>query len=96
MKPDDEQARIKERERGLLARQIFDNPLWGEAYDALADDILSRMVSTATDDEETLECKRRLLALHAVKTSLHTIMQTGMLAAKQLDEAQHGKRQRVG
>lgn len=91
MQPDDEPKRIKERERGTLARQIFDNPLWDEAYTSLADTLLTDMLRPDIDGEQTLIRKRELLALHSVKRYLATIMDTGKMAATQLEEARDGR-----
>lgn len=90
MQPDDERARRKELERGTLARQIFDNPLWDEAYTSIVNGLMGRMVAEQTVDEDTLECKRQILALHAVKRHFSTIMETGRLAEIQLQEMRDG------
>lgn len=87
MTPDDERARIKERQRGVLARQMFDNPLWDESYTTLVNDQIARLLSEATDDEETIKCKRRILALYDVKRHMQTILETGRMADMQLQEA---------
>ena len=90
MQPDDEHARLKEKERGHLARQIFDNPLWGEAYVSLIDTSLETMLARETTDDETLELKRRILAMHDVKRRFERVMQTGDLANQQLEAARDG------
>ena len=94
MREDDRQARVKERERATLARQIFDNPLWDEAYTSLVNRQLERMLAKAADGEETLECKRSVLALRDLKGYLETIMQTGKLAQAQLEKDQEDGRKR--
>lgn len=94
MQPEDEHARIKERDRGQLAEQIFKNPLWDEGYTRLIDDLIRRLLDEQTSDEETLECKRRILALYRVKRELTSVMQTGQMAAQQLAEAQDGRTDR--
>lgn len=91
MQPDDESKRIKERERAVLAVQIFDNPLWDEAYTSLADTLLTDMLRPDIDGEQTLIRKNELLALHSVKRYLATIMETGRMASIQLQEARDGR-----
>ena len=90
MQPDDEHRRIKERERGQQARQIFDSPLWAEAYEALANEQMALILAATTPDDEVLECRRQILALHQVKRRLESVMQTGQMAAMQLEEAHSG------
>ena len=87
MQPDDHRLRLKERERGTLAQQIFSNPLWDEAYTSLINHQMETMLSARTDAEAVLECRRQILALHSVKRALETVMQTGRLAEQQIEEA---------
>jgi hypothetical protein len=91
MQEDDRRARIKERERAELARQIFDNPLWDEAYTALINRQLARMLNSAAEDAESLECRRRAIALKDVKGYLETVMRTGEMARVQLEQEEEAK-----
>ena len=92
MKPDDEQARRVEVERGRLARAIIDNPLWTEAYEKIAEQHLAKLLAEATSDEDTLELKRQMNALNRLKRHFGSIMQTGQMAQTQLNEDQNAKK----
>lgn len=83
----DEHQRIKEVDRGVQARVILESPLWDEAYQAVINSDMEKMLSSGTSDEETLECKRRISALQAIKQRLATVMATGEMAEMQLKEA---------
>ena len=87
MTPDDARLRRKEVELGMEATRIMESPLWISAYEKLARELNESMLSTASDDEETLECKRELLALHKVKKHLETAIVTGQMASNQLENA---------
>ena len=87
MQPEDHRLRLKERERGVLSQQIFANPLWDEAYTTLVNQQMERMLAASVSPDETLECKRQILALYSVKRALETVMQTGKLAEQQIEEA---------
>lgn len=87
MRPDDEHARIRETERAAQARVLTESPLWDEAYTTLVNHEMEAMLAKGTPDDQTLECKRRILALYDVKRYFATVMQTGELAQRQLDEA---------
>ena len=91
MNEQDETRRKDEVTRGLQAQSVLDAPIWAESYEAVVNQKLSRLLAPECGDEETLECKRQILALHAIKRKLETEMQTGMLAAKQLEESKRGK-----
>lgn len=93
MQPEDERKRIKERELGLEAERIINSPVWQESYEMLARDLNSRMLSSACDDDETLKCKRELRALYDVKKSIETVLTTGQLANRQLEEHENGRRE---
>lgn len=88
MTPDDERKRLKEREFGLEAERIVSSVVWQNTYELLARDLNERMLSL--DDDETLKCKRELLALHRVKKTIESVMMTGKLASKQLEDAKNG------
>ena len=89
MNPEDERKRIRERERGSEAKRIFDSTVWQESYESLAEAYVSAMLSENTSDEDTLELKRRILALSKIKSELSTVMETGHLAEIQLERAKH-------
>ena len=85
MRPDDERARIKETERGKQAAAILASDLWDEAYRTLVDAELSRLLAPGTDDDDTLESKRRIHALDSMKRALVEYIETGELAEQQLE-----------
>lgn len=89
MKPEDEQARIKERERAAEAQRIMDSQLWQEAYEKLARELNNAMLNSASD-EETLEAKKQLLLLHKVRKHFENVLTTGRMAVEQL-EKDHGR-----
>jgi hypothetical protein len=90
MTPDDERKRIKERDRGAEAERIFESSVWQESYEHLVQALMAKLVSPETDDEVTLEIKRRLNALHSIKRQLETVLQTGKMATEQLEAAKRG------
>lgn len=86
MNPEDERLRLVERERGAEAQKIIDSTVWHESYELLANDLNARMLSVSCSDEETLQCKKDLLALHKVKKNIENVLVTGELANKQLED----------
>ena len=92
MTPDDEAKRIKERERAGLARQILDNPIWGEAWEKITSNLLGNMEDARLDMESTYEAKRQLLAVRVVRKHLEDLVTTGAMAEKQLAENAERKR----
>ena len=94
MDSDDERARIREVDRAVQARAITESPLWDEAYRVIINTEMERMLSASTSDEETIECKRRIAALQTVKRHFATLMQTGDMAQRQLEEARKHERNR--
>jgi hypothetical protein len=91
MTPDDKRKRLKEKELGIEADRILASPIWAASYEKLAKDINSRMLSPSTTDEQTIEAKRDLLSLHKVKKYLETVLATGQLADKQLEDERDGR-----
>ena len=89
MDEDDQRKRRIEEDRALKAKAITDSPLWHEAYEKVMEHQLSRMLASGTTDEETLQCKRRILALNDVKQQFSTVIQTGILAREQLEAAKN-------
>ena len=87
MKPEDERLRLGERERGVEAQKIMDSIVWHEAYELMAKDLNARMLSANCADDETLQCKRDLLALHRVRKHIEKVLVTGELANTQLKDA---------
>ena len=90
MTPGDEQLRIKETERGARAQAFIEDPIWDEAYTRLMDRELETMLNSPSDDQ-TLEAKRRVRALHAIKEELSELIVTGELAEMQLRGARDGQ-----
>ena len=91
MTPDDARLRRKEVELGSEATRIIESQLWQTAYEKLARELNESMLSSTSDDDETLEYKRQLLALHRVKRHMEQAILTGQMASQQLEEASSGK-----
>ncbi len=90
MTPDDEALRLKESERGRQAVAILTSPIWDEAYTALVNAEMSRLMAKGLPDDEVLAAKRRVLAINDVKHALAEIMKTGQMAEMQLKEHNNG------
>ena len=87
MNKDDELARLRERERASKARQIIENPLWGEAWTTLESKLTDAWKSSQTGMAERRELiYMQLRAAAEVRGHIETVLETGRLAEMQLDE----------
>jgi len=83
----DDQARIKERERGHQARIILDSPLWQEAKHTITDGLSEAwQTTTMTQCDERETIYQMLIAANAVFDHIETVMKTGEMAEIQLEE----------
>lgn len=72
-----------DRERGRLAREVLDNPIYAEAHAAIEQEVIKQWREARnTQDREQLH---QLLLMHAkAKTALESVMRTGQLAEAEL------------
>lgn len=91
MSPDDERARRAEVERGHQARQITEHPLWSELWEGYRSTLLERITDPTSPDDVVLEARRMLILCERVQRDLGAILETGHLAAMQLEEHERGR-----
>ncbi len=95
MKDDDIAKREGEIKRSHQAQQILGNPLWVESWEEITRNLLAHMEDMTFGPEETYEAKRQLAAVRTVRKRLETLIETGKLAAMQL-EVETARRKRHG
>lgn len=83
----DEDGRIKERDRATQARQLIDNPLWQETFKQIEDELMDRLMSADTG-EVAMGYKDAVNMLKQIKKEFETCLETGKLAAIQLEKIQ--------
>lgn len=77
--------RRQEVNRGSRAKQIYEDPLFAEAVDAVKDRVWKEFAaSSLKDDTQRLICRLKLDCLDEVLKALHRHMETGRLASHQL------------
>lgn len=86
--PDESKLR-HELDRAVLAKQIMDNPLWVEAWDAVRDRCLSTWEG-GTTPEQREEAWQTLRVAKKVRRAFEQVIQTGQLAERQLEELNNG------
>ena len=91
MNMDDEHQLLTERERGTLAQQIVENPVFMDAWESCADNLRAHMENPSVPDEVVLEARRGLLILNRVRAAVEEAMTTGKMASIQLDERSHNE-----
>lgn len=82
----DEHKLIAERERGHLAKQIIDSPIWDEAWELYIDGIWNSWRNTEPNDTEARE--RAYVALHVaaqVRKHITNTLTTGKMAEQALE-----------
>lgn len=88
----DEHKRIEERERAHLAKQITNNPLWEETWNAVQSILTEQWMNSAMDSSTRREnIYLQLSAARAVKTAIEQILLTGEMAEMQLQERSNGR-----
>lgn len=73
----------RDRERGRLAQDVLDNPIYAEAHAAIEQEVIKQWREARnTQDREQLH---QLLLMHAkAKAALEQVMRTGQLAEAEL------------
>ena len=87
MDNDTKRKLVAERERAALAQQLFDNPLWDEAWEIQIEGIWNAWRKSDPGDTESRE--RAYMALKAVENTrkhIKTIITTGKMAEQSLEE----------
>ena len=78
-----EQSRVRAVERGFLARQLLEHPLWQEIVVSLRSAWTEQMLMTAPDQrDEREDFYRMITALGAVEASVSSIELAGQQAAE--------------
>lgn len=79
---------IKERERAHLAQQITSNPIWQEAWSRYEDEMIRAWRQAPARDTEGREALwLSLKAAERVRGHIESVITTGKLAEKQLEDA---------
>lgn len=89
----DEHKLIREQERGRLAKQILDNPLWSEAWEKYLDSVWNSWTHTAPEDVNARE--RAFITFHVakqVRAEIIDLLMTGKLAEKAMEDSRDGNR----
>jgi len=81
----DENARIRERERGRLAQLVTDNAVYQQAWADMEANLRAHMESSSSADDTVLEARRMLIALRRLRRTLEDAMTTGKMAEIQMD-----------
>jgi len=81
----DENARIRERERGRLAQLVTDNAVYQQAWADMETNLRAHMESSSSADDTVLEARRMLIALRRLRRTLEDAMTTGKMAEIQMD-----------
>jgi hypothetical protein len=82
MKPEDE-AR-----RGVMAREVLDNPIYTEAYANIEERLINQMALAATTPEMGERLRQLLVAHRTARRYLEQTIVTGQMAEKVLDDAE--------
>ena len=83
----EEHKRIAERERGNLAKNIIDSPIWDESWQQFEDSLIGGWRMTRTGEAERREMiYAQIRAAEFARKHIEEIFRTGKLAEMQLDE----------
>lgn len=86
---------MNELERGRLAAEVLNNPVYAEAYDQIHAEIVTKWRDAS--DQETREHLHRLQkCLSKVQQVLQATMNDGKIAAKALERERTGLMSRLG
>jgi len=84
---EDEAQRSNEIERGNKAKVILTDPLFQESFEQLRELYMSAWEQTTIKDSQTRERLWMMIAnLSDVKAHLKTVMETGKMSVKQLED----------
>lgn len=75
----------EEIRRGRHARNILDDEVYREAYEAVRDRIVSQLSLAETVGDKRERLNSLLIALATVQRYLEQVMQTGKMAAEQIE-----------
>ena len=81
----------EERDRGHRAQQIIDNPLWAETQEKIRNELTTawrESAPTQGEDRETMYFM--LIAAEQVFAEIESVLMTGKMAAKQIEEIENG------
>lgn len=85
MKTDNDMRLDEDFERGALAHQVLNNPVYQQAFVAIRAQLFSQFEQTKfRDHDERAECWRKLQAINFIEGQLTHVMQTGQLAERTL------------
>lgn len=75
----------EEIRRGRHARNVLDDEVYREAYDAVRDRIVSQLSLAETVGDKRERLNTLLVALATVQRYMEQVMQTGKMAAEQIE-----------
>lgn len=75
----------EEIRRGRHARNVLDDEVYREAYEAVRDRIVSQLSLAETVGDKRERLNSLLIALATVQRYLEQVMQTGKMAAEQIE-----------
>jgi FixJ family two-component response regulator len=78
---------VADMERGRLAQDVLDNPVYAEAYDLIEKGIYSAW-HASSDKDEREHLHRLLKSLSKVRQVMEGVMTSGQIAAKKLEQEQ--------
>lgn len=81
MHPDGSHERDKER--GRLAQEVLDNPIYAEAYTAIENEVI-RQWREARNPQDREQLHQLLLMHERARTALESVMRTGLVAEAEL------------
>lgn len=87
MKTDNDMRLDEDVERGVLAHQVLNNPIYQQSLIAIRAQLFSQFEQTKfRDRDERDEAWRKLQAINYIEGYLSRVMQTGQLAERTLAE----------
>jgi len=81
----DENALIRERNRGHLAKQVMDNAVYQDVWAKFDANLLATITDGKTPDDRVLEARRGLIILRQIKRQIEKEFQTGLMATAELE-----------
>ena len=70
----------RELDRAQQARAIIDSDIWAETWTSYTGNLLARMGSPDTPDDEVLAVRRMLVATRQARKDLEKLLETGEMA----------------
>lgn len=84
-----------EMERGALAREVIDNPVYAEAWAAIEQEVI-RQWREARNPQDREQLHQFLLMHEKARTALESVMRTGQLAEAEIARKQSRAEQMIG